>query len=195
MTPRLIIGSLLAVLLGLTIYLFIRPSSISPSKSDNGNDDKSNAVATSTASKVPISQQKATPDRPDKNDKRIERRKDGTNLFVPAVEISHKLAQTDDPLETLEYIDQILGIYRYFFKENPVSTGNKQVLEQLMGKNKYNLVFLDSDNRRILDGQLIDQWGTPYFFHALEADQMEIRSAGVDKVMWTSDDLSNDMGD
>jgi len=36
---------------------------------------------------------------------------------------------------------------------------------------------------------LVDAWGTPYFFHQLAAMEMEIRSAGPDKVMWTADDL------
>ena len=38
-------------------------------------------------------------------------------------------------------------------------------------------------------GELVDRWGTPVFFHALARDQMEIRSAGPDRKMWTSDDI------
>ena len=38
-------------------------------------------------------------------------------------------------------------------------------------------------------GELVDPWGTPYFFHQLSATEMEIHSAGPDKVMWTRDDL------
>jgi hypothetical protein len=39
------------------------------------------------------------------------------------------------------------------------------------------------------DGELVDPWGTPYFFHQLSGTDMEIRSAGPDKTMWTDDDL------
>jgi hypothetical protein len=39
------------------------------------------------------------------------------------------------------------------------------------------------------NGELMDRWGTPIFFHALSKDQMEIRSAGPDRVMWTADDV------
>ena len=39
------------------------------------------------------------------------------------------------------------------------------------------------------NGELVDQWNTPYFFHQLSKDVMEIRSAGPDKVMWTADDV------
>ena len=38
-------------------------------------------------------------------------------------------------------------------------------------------------------GELVDPWGTPYFFHQLSAMEMEIRSAGPDRIMWTEDDL------
>ena len=38
-------------------------------------------------------------------------------------------------------------------------------------------------------GEMIDPWGTPYFFHQLSGHEMEIRSAGQDRKMWTFDDL------
>ncbi|MGB6219937.1 hypothetical protein [Haloferula sp.] len=39
------------------------------------------------------------------------------------------------------------------------------------------------------DGELVDRWGTPYFFHAISSQEMEIRSAGADMRMYTGDDL------
>ena len=38
-------------------------------------------------------------------------------------------------------------------------------------------------------GQLVDRWQTPLFFHPLGNQRFEIRSAGPDKKMWTADDL------
>ena len=38
-------------------------------------------------------------------------------------------------------------------------------------------------------GQLVDRWATPLFFHALGGGRYEIRSAGPDKKLWTRDDL------
>jgi hypothetical protein len=38
-------------------------------------------------------------------------------------------------------------------------------------------------------GELVDAWDTPYFSHQISGSEMEIHSAGPDKVMWTSDDL------
>ena len=39
------------------------------------------------------------------------------------------------------------------------------------------------------EGELIDRWATPLFFHALGGGRYEIRSAGPDKTLWTDDDL------
>ena len=51
--------------------------------------------------------------------------------------------------------------------------------------------FLNADDglRVNADGELVDPWGTPYFFHQLSGTEMEIHSAGPDKKMWTDDDL------
>lgn len=41
-------------------------------------------------------------------------------------------------------------------------------------------------------GQLVDRWGTPLFFHALGGGRFELRSAGPDRQLWTSDDIHRD---
>jgi hypothetical protein len=38
-------------------------------------------------------------------------------------------------------------------------------------------------------GQVIDRWRTPLFFHALGGGRYEVRSAGPDRQLWTPDDL------
>ncbi len=42
------------------------------------------------------------------------------------------------------------------------------------------------------DGRLRDRWGTPYFVHPVAPGSFEIRSAGPDRKMFTSDDLIAD---
>ncbi len=42
------------------------------------------------------------------------------------------------------------------------------------------------------DGRLRDRWGTPYFVHPLAPGSFEIRSAGPDRKLFTSDDLIAD---
>jgi hypothetical protein len=39
------------------------------------------------------------------------------------------------------------------------------------------------------DGELVDPWGTPYFFHQISSSDTEVRSAGPDRIMHTSDDI------
>ena len=40
-------------------------------------------------------------------------------------------------------------------------------------------------------GQLVDRWGTPFWFHANGPGKLEIRSAGPDKQLFTTDDVSH----
>ena len=79
--------------------------------------------------------------------------------------------------------------YGLMFGGNPVGT-NPEITKALTGDNPKQVNFLGRDDNRVNgNGELIDAWGTPYFFHQLSAMQMEIRSAGPDKIMWTADDL------
>jgi hypothetical protein len=78
--------------------------------------------------------------------------------------------------------------YRTFARENPVGT-NAEIMEAVMGKNAKGAQFGPPEGMQLNEkGELVDRWGTPYFFHQLSRDHMEIRSAGADKVMWTEDD-------
>ena len=76
------------------------------------------------------------------------------------------------------------------FGGNPVGT-NPEITRALAGENPKQVNFLNADDglRVNADGELVDPWGTPYFFHQLSGTEMEIHSAGPDKKMWTDDDL------
>ena len=80
--------------------------------------------------------------------------------------------------------------YGATFGGNPVGT-NAEITRALNGNNPTHSRFLDGIPGAQVDanGSLIDQWGTPYFFHQLSATDMEVRSAGPDRIMWTSDDI------
>jgi hypothetical protein len=78
--------------------------------------------------------------------------------------------------------------YRSVAGENPVGT-NAEIMKALMGENKKGARFGPPEGQQLNgDGELVDRWGTPYFFHQLSKTEMEIRSAGPDRVMWTGDD-------
>jgi hypothetical protein len=94
------------------------------------------------------------------------------------------------PATALENMSHVFRQYNQMFGGNPVGI-NSEITSQLSGDNPKHINFLDpEDGMRINEkGELIDPWGTPYFFHQLSATDMEIHSAGPDKIMWTSDDL------
>ena len=67
---------------------------------------------------------------------------------------------------------------------------NAEITAALLGENPYRLPHLPRDHPAInAAGELTDRWGTPFLFHALASDRMEIRSAGPDKKFGTADDV------
>ena len=84
----------------------------------------------------------------------------------------------------------LLEDWRSFFPGDGNPWGsNAEITAMFMGKNRRKLVFIDPAHRAInADGELCDRWGTPFRFHALAGDRMEIRSAGPDKIFGNTDD-------
>ena len=94
------------------------------------------------------------------------------------------------PEIVLENMGRAIRQYGQMFGGNPVGT-NPEITQQLSGNNPKHINFINSDAgmRVNADGNLVDPWGTPYFFHQISGYDMEIHSAGPDRIMWTSDDL------
>lgn len=94
------------------------------------------------------------------------------------------------PTVVLENVRGVFRQYHLRFHENPVGD-NAEITRILSGENPKQVVFLQPDDGMRVNtrGELVDNWGTPYFFHQLSRSEMEIRSAGPDNRMWTSDDL------
>ncbi len=91
--------------------------------------------------------------------------------------------------QALDKVQLMLRDYRTLSGENPVGT-NAEITKALMGGNPKHAMLGPADGQGInAQGELIDQWGTPYFFHQMSGTHMEIRSAGPDQKMWTSDDV------
>jgi len=83
----------------------------------------------------------------------------------------------------------VMHNYRAAFGEDPVGT-NPEITAALMGKNPKQINFVADSGLRVNEkGEMLDAYGTPFFFHQISGQEMEIRSAGPDKVMWSSDDL------
>lgn len=69
-------------------------------------------------------------------------------------------------------------------------SANEDWADLLRGRNAARERFLpDTSSALNSQGQLIDRWQSPLFFHALGGGRYEIRSAGPDKRLWTEDDL------
>jgi len=67
---------------------------------------------------------------------------------------------------------------------------NRELVAALAGENAHRIRFIDPASRFInADGELVDRWQTPLFFHFVEADDVGVRSAGPDRAMWTADDV------
>jgi hypothetical protein len=100
-------------------------------------------------------------------------------------------APVDLPPDTvMKNVGQAVHQYGEMFGGNPVGT-NPEITSALSGNNPKHVNFINPQpgSRVNARGELVDAWGTPYFFHQISSSEMEIHSAGPDKVMWTSDDL------
>ena len=94
------------------------------------------------------------------------------------------------PATVLQNVGRAIRQYGGMFGGNPVGT-NPEITAALAGNNPRHISFLNAEAGMRVDdhGEMIDPWGTPYFFHQLSGHEMEIRSAGQDRKMWTFDDL------
>ena len=94
------------------------------------------------------------------------------------------------PVVVLENLRSVFRQYNLRFGANPVGD-NAEITASLNGQNPRQVNFLNSDDGLHTNdrGELIDNWGTPFFFHQLSRTEMEIHSAGPDRRMWSQDDL------
>jgi hypothetical protein len=94
------------------------------------------------------------------------------------------------PKTVLQNVSRAVRQYGEMFGGNPVGT-NPEITSQLGGNNPkhINFISVEAGMRVNENGEMVDVWDTPYFFHQLSGTDMEIHSAGPDKIMWTSDDL------
>jgi hypothetical protein len=94
------------------------------------------------------------------------------------------------PMTVLENMRTVIHQYASMFGGNPVGN-NQEITRALDGENPKQAHFVNPGAGMVINknGELVDPWGTPLFFHALSGTVMEIRSAGPDRKMFTADDL------
>jgi len=108
-----------------------------------------------------------------------------------AAGLPHELEFTNIPPEiVLGKVAHVIRDYASMFGGNPIGT-NPEITAALNGQNPRQANFIDpgAGMRINGNGELVDPWGTPYFFHQLSGTEMEIHSAGPDRKMGTADDL------
>ena len=79
--------------------------------------------------------------------------------------------------------------YRTLMGQNPVGT-NAEIMHQINGGNPKGARLMREGQQINGNGELVDQWGTPYFFHQMSATHMDITSAGPDRKLGTADDVT-----
>lgn len=79
--------------------------------------------------------------------------------------------------------------YRTLMGENPVGT-NAEIIQSVNGGNPKQAKLGPPEGQPLnARGELMDAWGTPYFFHQKSVTDMEIHSAGPDRQFGTPDDI------
>lgn len=68
---------------------------------------------------------------------------------------------------------------------------NVEITNALLGDNPRKVGYLPMDSPRInKNGELVDTYGTPYWFHSKTSKDLTITSAGPDRLMHTADDVA-----
>jgi hypothetical protein len=189
MSRRITATALLVFITGVLVYFWLRPPS--PNQPSAGETQASQdaavekaltAQSTNTAAIIAsnFARVQPAPDNPGS----------AASTASPAGPASPAQITDIPPSIVLENTARAIRQYGAMFGGNPVGN-NAEITSQLNGNNPKHINFINaaSGMRINADGELIDPWGTPYFFHQISGTDTEIHSAGPDKIMWTSDDL------
>ena len=94
----------------------------------------------------------------------------------------------------LEQLGSLLTHYIVISKASAYPAGlNYEITNELLGQNSQQIAVLDANHPRInQDGEIVDSWGTPYYFHSETSVDISIQSAGPDLIQYTRDDITYD---
>lgn len=94
-----------------------------------------------------------------------------------------------DVEDDLIIVRDLFSEYHLLFRTFPTGT-NAEMTAALTGANSRGMTIVPPDSPHVnTAGELVDRWGTPFFFHSISRRELEVRSAGPDREMWTEDDV------
>jgi len=168
------------------LYLFLNPAKISeppsaktPAAASPAAQKNEANVATQPVTAIAGSNLKSAPAA-------------SPDLSARAGQVAAPLAAAENipPATVLENVSRALRQYGAQFGGNPVGT-NPEITAALNGGNPKQVNFINPEAGMQINGngEMVDVWGTPLFFHQLSGSETDVRSAGPDKIMWTPDDL------
>lgn len=112
-----------------------------------------------------------------------------TPVTRPSAALPQAITQEPEGRRELDDVRSMLTNYRARIGENPVGD-NAEIMQTIMGGNPARATLGPPHGQKLNDkGELVDNWGKPYFFHQISKTEMEVRSAGPDGQLYTSDDL------
>lgn len=119
----------------------------------------------------------------------------GRRVELPVSRTAMLLNDPDvEPEEDMAILETVVREYIRAMGAIPQGGGNDEITRRLQGRNSAGVVLISESHPAVGDGgELLDRWGTAYFFHPESAHHLGIRSAGPDRTMWTPDDLLNEV--
>jgi hypothetical protein len=173
-------GVLLVVLVGVWL---LWPRGDGPDSANVGTDEKMKTA--SDAGVVPVDSE-ALPLRPGANAVPVDLRNLERDFPIVA-----PLNRPDSTVaRDLETLALVFDSWRSNFPRegNPVGE-NVDITAALSGDNPLGFVLIPRNHPAInAAGELCDRWGTPFRFHQVSGQVMEVRSAGPDRTFATADD-------
>lgn len=189
----MLVGALLA--LAVALYLFFRPPAAEPGAANEDAGTAAHAARVSAA-------KAATPGAPSVPDARAPVATGSAHASANPASSVDVSAEAPSPIadalgasgasidQDLRLLQEVLMAWHTNFPRTGFPEGdNAEITAALTGRNALRFQFIRSGHPAInARGELCDRWGTPFFFHALASDRMELRSAGPDRQMYTEDD-------
>lgn len=104
------------------------------------------------------------------------------------------LARDGNPVEDRAALADLVTNYLQAAPSDrrPAMGANEEIARALTNPNELGDAALPKDHPAIVEGKLVDRWGTPWFFHQEAADVIEVRSAGADGKLFTADDVKQE---